>query len=52
LLGVGSAMLSFSNVMHLFAHKFAGLRAGRFPFLFVSLGSINYFLFRHNMLLY
>jgi hypothetical protein len=44
-------MLSFANVVHFFAHKFASLRAGRFAFLFVSLGPFNYFLFWHVTLL-
>lgn len=44
-------MLAFANVTHFFAYKFAGLGAGRFAFLFVSLGSINNFLFWHDALL-
>jgi hypothetical protein len=45
---VRRAVLSFANVVHLFADKFAGLSARRFAFFFVSLGAFNYFLFRHN----
>jgi hypothetical protein len=44
-------MLSFANVVHLFAHEFAGLGAGRFTFFFVSPRSVNYFLFWHVVLL-
>jgi hypothetical protein len=51
LLGIGGAMLSFANVVHFFADKFAGLSAGRFAFFSVSLGAFNYFLFWHDMLL-
>jgi hypothetical protein len=32
--------------------QFAGWRAGRFAFFLISLGSFNYFPFRHDMLLY
>jgi hypothetical protein len=32
LLRVTSAVLSLSNMLHLFAHEFAGLRAWGFPF--------------------
>jgi hypothetical protein len=46
---VSRAVLSFANVMHLFAHEFAGLGARRFAFFFVSLRSFNYFLFWHDM---
>jgi hypothetical protein len=45
---VRRAMLSFTNVMHLFADEFAGLSAGRLAFFFVSLRSFNYFLFWHD----
>jgi hypothetical protein len=48
---IGRAVLSFANVVHLFADEFAGLGAGRFAFLFVSLGSFNYFLLWHVTLL-
>jgi hypothetical protein len=47
---VGGAMLSFANVVHLFADEFAGLSARRFTFFFVSLRSFNDFLFWHDML--
>jgi hypothetical protein len=48
---VGRAVLPFANVVHLFTHEFAGLGAGRFAFLFVSLRSFNYFLLWHVALL-
>jgi hypothetical protein len=44
-------MLSFANVVHLFAHEFAGLGAGRFTFFLASPRSVNYFLFWHVVLL-
>ena len=44
-------MLSFTNVVHLLANEFAGLGTGRFAFLSVSLGSFNYFLLWHVVLL-
>ena len=50
LLRIGGAMLSFANVVHLFADKFAGLGAGRFAFFFVSLCAFHYFLFWHDVL--
>jgi hypothetical protein len=48
---VRRAMLSFANVVHLFADKLAGLSARRFAFFFVLFGSFNDFLLRHNLLL-
>jgi hypothetical protein len=46
---VDRAVLPFANVVHLFADKFAGLGAGRFAFFFISVGSINSFLFRYDI---
>jgi hypothetical protein len=40
-------MFSFANVVHLFTHEFAGLRARRFPFFFVLMRSLDNFFFRH-----
>ena len=39
-------MLSFANVVHLFANKFPSLRAGRFAFPLVLVCSFNDFFFR------
>jgi hypothetical protein len=40
-------MLSFSNVVHLFAHKLSGLRAGRFSLFLIPSCSLNNFFLRH-----
>jgi hypothetical protein len=42
------AMLPFADVVHLFTHEFACLRAGRFSSGLVVLSSLNRFFFRHG----
>jgi hypothetical protein len=42
-----SAMLTLANVMHLFTHKFACLRAGRLSFFFIVTRAFDNFFFWH-----
>jgi len=48
LLGGPRTVFAFADVVHFFAHKFAGLGGGGFSFLTVFLGSPDGFPFRHK----
>jgi hypothetical protein len=41
-------MFAFPNVFHFFAHKLAGLSAGRLAFALIFARAHNWFLFWHN----
>ena len=41
-------MFSLTDVLHLFANKFTGLRGWRKPFAFVLVGPFNDIFFWHN----
>jgi hypothetical protein len=47
LLGRSNSVLAFANVMHLFAHEFTCLGAGRPALLSIFLNSFEYFFFWH-----
>lgn len=48
LFGGGCAVFSRANMIHFFAHEFAGLGAGRFAFPRIFPGAFQSFLFGHG----
>lgn len=50
LLGRTSAVFSFADVMHFFAHKLARLSAWRFSLFLVPVRSFDYFFFWHYLI--
>jgi hypothetical protein len=52
LFGRARAVLAVANVLHFFAHEFAGLRAWRFALTFVAAGAFQRSFFRHDSSLF
>jgi hypothetical protein len=52
LLGRTRSMLTLTNVMHLFANEFSGLRGRRFALSCILFGPFQSLAFRHNVRLF